>query len=157
MRGDADYFERACAKLSTVQSLRNVRTSSISGSIVFEYAGSFEQISWLGRRHRLFRVEALTPPRKVGTQTLPRHWLVRGPYSGSPMENLHNAITAARLEHPLLAATLGGLGAYQLWRADPLATALNMLFVLVNGGPHAGGTKEEASGLAAFGGAVVAG
>lgn len=136
MRGNPRYFTLACARLRTIPSLRNVRVSRITGSIVLEYTGSFEQIAWIGRRHRLFLIEALPARQAARPRQVPRHWVRRGPYSGSPIENLRNAATATRLQRPWLALTLGGLGAYQLWRADPLATVLNVLFVLLNETPR---------------------
>ncbi len=131
MRGDASYFDCASGRLSSVRSLKSVRTTCKAASIVIEYTGSFEQISWLGRRHGLFRVSDLPPPQSTLPQPLPRDWQVRGPYSDSAIENLRNTVTAARLQRPWLALTLGGLGTYQLWRADPLSTALNILFMLL--------------------------
>jgi hypothetical protein len=104
----------------------------MAGSIIIEYTGSFDQISWLGRRHGLFRIAGLSAPQSTRVRTLPRGWQARGPYASCPIENLRNAVTATRLQRPWLALTLGGLGAYQLWRSDPLVTALNILFRLLN-------------------------
>lgn len=132
MRGCATYFAFASARLNSVRSLRSVRASSMAASIIIEYTGSFEQISWLGRRHGLFQVAYLPAPQSTQVQPVPKSWQVRGPYADRPMENLRNAVTATRLQRPWLALTLGGLGAYQLWRANPLVAILNVLFRLLN-------------------------
>jgi hypothetical protein len=144
MRRNRAYFEHAAAKLRGFPCVVDVRTNALTGSIILRYTGTLQQITWIGRRREIFLLttrdrrdrtpdSAASAGRSLRAAEIRKTWAARGPYSNSPVQNLQNAVVAQRtLQRPWLALTLAALGVYQLWRADPVSTGLNILYALLD-------------------------
>jgi hypothetical protein len=149
-RGDVPFFEKVVRELSKHPSLRELTTSSVTGSITLHYRDPLQPITAAAAEQKLFETGRSEPeeggskPKQVsssreasglagataaGLSGLGLFQVARGNVLGSAVENLWHAIGAQRIfGRPDIAVVFVALGIYQLLRGQIFGAASSLFF-----------------------------
>jgi hypothetical protein len=149
-RGDVPFFEKVVRELSKHPSLRELTTSSLTGSITLHYCEPLQPITATAAEQELFET-GQSEPQKGGSKSkhvsrLPEasglagataaglsglglFQVAQGNVLGSAVENLWHAVGAQRIfGRPDIAVLFVALGIYQLLRGQIFGAASSLFF-----------------------------